>query len=86
MSRVPLSERNAQSGRGCPFPLEYPAQTHIRQVAEITGLHPETISRGGEELTQKLLDRPTDRVRLPGGGRPRVEKKILPSKRILFAW
>jgi hypothetical protein len=25
-------------------------------------------------------------VRLPGGGRPRVEKKIPPSKRILFAW
>jgi hypothetical protein len=58
----------------------------IRQVAEITGLHPETISRGSEELAQELLNRPTDRVRLPGGGRPRVEKKILPSKGILFAW
>jgi hypothetical protein len=23
-----------------------------------------------------LRDRPTDHVRLPGGGRPRVEKKI----------
>ena len=58
----------------------------IRQVAEITGLHPETMSRRGEELAQELLNRPTDRVRLPGGGRPRVEKKILPSKGILFAW
>jgi hypothetical protein len=25
------------------------------------------------------VGRPTDRVRLPGGGRPCVEKKILPS-------
>jgi hypothetical protein len=48
----------------------------IRQVAEITGLHPETIRIGRDELEQNLQGRPTDRVRLPGGGRPRVEKKI----------
>ncbi|MEO8164943.1 MAG: hypothetical protein ABI619_06055 [Betaproteobacteria bacterium] len=48
----------------------------IRRVADITGLHPETISRGIAELEQGLIGRPTDRVRLPGGGRPRVEKKI----------
>ncbi len=48
----------------------------IHQVAEITGLHPETIRIGRDELRQDLAGRPTDRVRLPGGGRPRVEKKI----------
>jgi len=51
----------------------------IQQVAEITGLHPETIRIGRDELQQDLVGRPTDRVRLPGGGRPRMEKKILPS-------
>ncbi len=48
----------------------------VKQVAEITGLHPETISRGRDELDDELHERPTDRVRRPGGGRPRVEKKI----------
>lgn len=48
----------------------------IRRVAEITGLHPETIRRGRDELNNNLQDRPTDHVRQPGGGRPRVEKKI----------
>ncbi len=48
----------------------------IKQLAEITGLHPETICRGREELAAELVDRPTSRVRQPGGGRPRVEKKI----------
>jgi hypothetical protein len=50
----------------------------IQRVAEITGLHPETIRIGRDELEQDLEGRPTDRVRLPGGGRPCVEKKILP--------
>jgi hypothetical protein len=45
-------------------------------IAEITGLHPETIRRGRDELNDNLRNRPTDHVRLPGGGRPRVEKKI----------
>jgi hypothetical protein len=48
----------------------------LKQVAEITGLHPETIGCGRDELDDELRERPTDRVRLPGGGRPRVEKKI----------
>jgi hypothetical protein len=47
----------------------------LKQVSEITGLHPETIRRGREELAHDLRDRPADRVRLPGGGRPRAEKK-----------
>ena len=48
----------------------------IEQVAEITGLHPETIRIGRDELEQGLLGRPTDRVRLPGGRRPPIEKKM----------
>lgn len=50
----------------------------IQQVAEITGLHPETIRIGRDELQRDLVGRPTDRVRLPGGGRPPVEKKMVP--------
>ena len=48
----------------------------FQRIAEITGLHPETIRRGRDELENNLGDRPSDRIRLPGGGRPRVEKKI----------
>ena len=57
----------------------------IEGVAEITGLHPETIRRGRDELTEGLVSRPCDRVRLPGGGRPRVEKKTLPCPKRLLA-
>ena len=48
----------------------------FQRIAEITGLHPETIRRGRDELDDDLRTRPANRVRLPGGGRPRVEKKI----------
>jgi hypothetical protein len=48
----------------------------FQRIAEITGLHPETIRRGRDELNDDLRNRPTDHVRLPGGGRRRVEKKI----------
>ena len=48
----------------------------IAQIAEITGLHHETIRRGRDELRNDLADRPTGRIRCEGGGRPRVEKKI----------
>ena len=47
----------------------------IGQIAEITGLHPETIRRGRDELGDDLQGRPSEQVRLPGGGRPCVEKK-----------
>ena len=50
----------------------------VTRLAEITGLHPETICRGRDELDAELVERPTDQVRLPGGGRPRVEKKTPP--------
>ena len=41
----------------------------------VTGLHPDTISRGQAELAGGLEGRPADSVRLPGAGRPCVEKK-----------
>jgi hypothetical protein len=43
-------------------------------VARITGLHVDTIRRSREELDAQLADRPTDRVRQPGAGRPAVKK------------
>ena len=46
-----------------------------RAVARITGLHVNTIRRGREELAASLESRPADRVRLPGRGRPPLEKK-----------
>lgn len=47
----------------------------IKLVAQITGLSERTIRRGTAELEEQLKDRPTDRIRLPGAGRPSVEKK-----------
>ena len=44
-------------------------------LAQITGLHVDTIRRGREELDADLEDRPTDRVRKPGAGRPPVKKR-----------
>jgi hypothetical protein len=46
--------------------------------AQITGLHVDTIRRGREELADDLQGRPSDRVRLPGGGRPPLKKTIRP--------
>ena len=43
-------------------------------MSQITGMSLDTIRRGRDELERELVDRPVDRVRLPGGGRPRVEK------------
>lgn len=48
----------------------------IALIATITGLHHETIRRGRDEIHNGFADRPTDRIRLNGGGRPRAEKKI----------
>lgn len=44
-------------------------------VSQITGIHVETIRRGRQELENDLEGRPVDRVRLPGGGRKRIEEK-----------
>jgi hypothetical protein len=46
-----------------------------QHVACITGLDVHTIQRGRQELAAGLDERPADRVRVPGAGRPRVEKK-----------
>ena len=46
-----------------------------RLLAQITGLDEKTIRRGRQELAGELTERPTQRMRLPGGGRPRAEKK-----------
>ena len=46
-----------------------------RALSRITGMNVETIRRGRRELDDSLRGRPTDRVRLPGGGRPPLEKK-----------
>ena len=52
-----------------------------RRMSQITGMHVETIRRGRRELENMLAARPVDRVRLPGGGRKRVEKKSQASKK-----
>lgn len=49
----------------------------IRLVAQISGLDEKTIRRGRQELALDLDERPQDRIRLPGAGRPVTEKKSL---------
>ena len=50
----------------------------VRRLAQITGLDEKTIQRGQVELAHGLAERPTEQVRLPGGGQPAVEKKTQP--------
>ena len=45
-------------------------------LSQITGLDPQTIRRGRRELASDLSDSVPDRIRPPGAGRPRAEKKI----------
>ncbi|MEJ2330882.1 MAG: transposase [Gammaproteobacteria bacterium] len=49
-------------------------------LSQITGLDVETIRRGRRELDDDLANRPANRIRLEGGGRPPVEKKTPRSK------
>ena len=44
-------------------------------LSQITGMDQKTIARGRQELDNNLADRPLNRPRLPGGGRPSAEKK-----------
>ena len=44
-------------------------------MALITGLDEKTIRRGLSELAEQLQTRPTQQIRLAGGGRPSAEKK-----------
>lgn len=46
-----------------------------RLLSLITGMDEKTIRRGRQELVKELTNRPVDKIRLPGGGRPRIEKK-----------
>jgi hypothetical protein len=46
------------------------------RLSQITGIHVDTIRRGREELADELAGRPSDRVRLPGGGRSPLKKTI----------
>lgn len=46
-----------------------------RLLSEITGMDVETIRRGRREMDEDLQERPTERIRLEGGGRPSTEKK-----------
>jgi len=50
-------------------------------MSQITGMSVDTIRRGRDELEEQLAARPVGRVRLPGGGRPPVEKNSRASKR-----
>ena len=47
----------------------------LEKMAKITGLNVNTISRGRNELRRDLQDRPSQRVRVKGGGRKAIEKK-----------
>jgi hypothetical protein len=47
----------------------------VSLLAQITGMDEKTIRRGRAEVAQNLSQRPTDQIRLAGGGRPRAEKK-----------
>ncbi|HEX9921503.1 MAG TPA: transposase [Anaerolineae bacterium] len=47
----------------------------LETMAQITGLNVNTISRGRKELNNELQERPSDRVRVEGGGRKASEKK-----------
>lgn len=47
----------------------------IKLVSQITGLDEKTIQRGQQELALDLENRPVERIRLPGAGRPSSEKK-----------
>lgn len=42
-------------------------------LAQVTGMDRHTIERGRRELSAGLKERPADRIRLPGGGRPAAE-------------
>ena len=53
----------------------------MKLLSQITGMSVDTIRRGRDELAAELNSRPVEGVRLPGGGRPRVEKNSQALKR-----
>jgi hypothetical protein len=57
-------------------------------LTQITGMDDKTIRRGRQELARSLADRPVERIRLPGGGRPPVGGKdagLIPALEALVA-
>ncbi|WP_165229502.1 hypothetical protein [Aquisphaera insulae] len=52
-----------------------------RFISAVTGLHIDTIRRARGELASTREGRPANRVRLPGGGRPSLEKSRRRSSR-----
>lgn len=48
----------------------------------VTGMHPDTITRGQAELAGGLEGRPTGGARLPGVGRPAAEILTTVGKRL----
>ena len=52
-----------------------------RLLSRITGLDEKTLHKGRKELAASLEACPTDRLRLAGGGRKPLEKKLFTDKR-----
>ncbi len=52
-----------------------------RLLSQITGMDEKTIRRGREEVATSLAACPPNRIRQPGGGRPKIEKKTQRSSR-----
>ena len=48
----------------------------VTWVAESVGMARDCVARGKAEVENNLEGRPTDRQRLPGGGRKPLEKKV----------
>jgi hypothetical protein len=55
-------------------------------LSKLTGLDPQTVQTGRRDVGAKLANCPTDRVRRPGAGRPRVEKKVPACSNSCPAW
>ena len=47
----------------------------IKAMSQVTGVDVGTIRRGMREMDADLAEQPTERVRMPGGGRKPIEKK-----------
>lgn len=71
---VTLDERNRRRFVG--LLAQQGGRGSLRPLIEITGLSRNTIVRGREELEHPKRAAPLGRIRRPGGGRLRVEKKI----------
>ncbi len=72
-----LSRLNEQQRRWLvAFEANKVEEGGVAQLAHITGMDEKTIRRGKKELAASLQGRPTEGIRLKGGGRKKAEKKI----------